>query len=52
MNLKQRGVTVGDLLIILIIVILSIVIVNKVKDGDKQSHLYLFSNNFSNTLIS
>ena len=52
MNLKQRGVTVGDLLIILIIVMISIVIVNKVKDGDKQSHLFLISSKIPNTLIS
>ena len=39
MNLKERGVTVGDLLIIAIIIISSIFIMNKIKESDKQSQL-------------
>ena len=38
MNLKERGITVGDLLLILIFVIATILIINKVKDSDKQAH--------------
>ena len=38
MNLKERGFTVGDLVIILIFVISTVFIINKVKDSDKQSH--------------
>ena len=38
MNLKERGLTVGDLMIILIFVISTVFIINKVKDSDKQSH--------------
>ena len=40
MNLKERGVTVGDLLIILIIIISTIFVVNKFNKNEKQSHLY------------
>ena len=36
MNLKDRGVTVGDLLIILLLVLSTLFIVNKVKDRNKQ----------------
>ncbi len=49
MNLKERGVTVGDLLIILIIVISTILIFNKANDNDKKSNLYLTSYNLHNT---
>ena len=38
MNLKERGFTVGDLLLILFFVISTILIINKVKDSDKQVH--------------
>ena len=38
MNLKERGITVGDLTLIAIFVISTVVIVNKVKDTDKQSY--------------
>ena len=47
MNLKERGVTVGDLLIIAIIIISSIFILNKLKESDKQSHLTNEHNVFS-----
>ena len=38
MNLKDRGLTVGDLIIILIFVISTVFIINKVKDNDKQTY--------------
>ena len=38
MNLKERGLTVGDLIIIIIFVISTVFIINKVKDSDKQSY--------------
>ena len=44
MNFKERGVTVGDLLLILIFVISAIFIINKVKDSDKQSYLQIAPN--------
>ena len=38
MNLKERGVTVGDLLLILILIISTVFIINKFKDSDKQTY--------------
>ena len=52
MNLKERGVTVGDLLIASIIVFSIIVIFNKVKDSDKQTYRYIKSHDISINLIS
>lgn len=40
MNLKERGITVGDLLIILIVTILTIIIIDKVKDNNKQANIH------------
>ena len=51
MNLKERGVTVGDLLITSIIIISTIFFINKAKDSDKQSQININPNNISNTLI-
>ena len=44
MNLKERGLTVGDLMILLIFVISTVFIINKVKDSDKQSYFQLVPN--------
>ena len=52
MNLKKRGVTVGDLLIISIIVISTIFIINKIKDTEKQSNLYITHHKICTTVIS
>ena len=52
MNLKERGVTVGDLLIIAIILISTFFIINKIKDGDKQSYQFPNSIEISTTIIS
>ena len=41
MNLKERGLTVGDLMIILIFVISTVFIINKVKDSDKPSYFQI-----------
>lgn len=43
MNLKERGLTVGDLLIILITIIASIFIINKFNDNNERSHLHVDS---------
>ena len=40
MNLKGRGITVGDLLLTTIFIILTIFIVNKIKTNDSQSSFY------------
>ena len=52
MNLKERGVTVGDLLIISIILISTIFFINKFKDSNKQTQMYLNQNVIYPTLIS
>ena len=51
MNLKERGVTVGDLLIISIILISTIFFINKFKDSDRQTQIYKNYNDISTTLI-
>ena len=38
MNLKERGITVGDLLLILFFVISTVFIINKFKESDKQAN--------------
>ena len=40
MNFKERGITVGDLLIILIITISAYFIVAKVKNNEKNAYFY------------
>ena len=47
MNLKERGVTIGDLLIISIIIISTIFFFNKVKNSEKQSQIYSISTNLT-----
>ena len=49
MNLKERGLTVGDLMIILIFVISTVFIINKVKDSDKQSYIQIVPNEILTT---
>ena len=49
MNLKERGLTVGDLIIILIFVISTVFIINKVKDSSKQSYFQIAPNEILTT---
>ena len=49
MNLKERGLTVGDLMIILIFVISTVFIINKVKDSNKQSYFQIAPNEIMTT---
>ena len=44
MNLKERGITVGDLLLILIFVISTVFIINKIKESDRESYFKLAPN--------
>ena len=44
MNLKERGITIGDLLIISILAISTIFIINKINEGDKQAFIYISPN--------
>ena len=39
MNFKQRGVTVGDLVILLIIIIVSFFIIDKIKESKTQKQI-------------
>ena len=50
MNLKERGVTIGDLLIISIIIISTIFLFNKIKNSEKQSQIYSNPNGISTNL--
>ena len=52
MNLKERGVTVGDLLIISVIIISTIFIINKAKDSEKQSYVHLNPKEITLKIIS
>ncbi len=40
MNLKERGITVGDLLIILIIIITSTILIKSLNKDKKTTHIY------------
>ena len=44
MNLKERGITVGDLILILIFLISTFFIINKLKESDKQVYFQIASN--------
>ena len=52
MNLKGRGVTVGDLLIISIILVSTIFFINKFKDSSKQTQIYMNQNDIFSTFIT
>ena len=41
MNFKERGITVGDLLLIIIFIISTFFIISKVKDNEKQTSYYI-----------
>ena len=42
MNFKERGITVGDLLILIIVVSSSYLLFNKIKSNDNQSKSNIF----------
>ena len=50
MNLKERGLTIGDLVILSIIIIFTIFSINKIKDNDKQTQNIPFSIAISSNL--
>ena len=39
MNFKERGVTVGDLIILLVVIIFSFFIINKIKEPKVQKQI-------------
>ena len=47
MNFKERGITVGDLLIVTFIVIITSIAINKFKENKQQTYL----NGFHNQII-
>ena len=49
MNLKERGLTVGDLMIILIFVISTVFIINNVKDSNEQTYFQIAPNEIFTT---
>ena len=57
MNLKERGITVGDLIIILIIIITSAIFIKSFSRDKKTTHNYInqeqvsFKNNYFQTFI-
>ena len=51
MNFKERGVTVGDLLVISTVIVLAIFISNKFKENDKQTYLNINNREISTTFI-
>ena len=50
MNFKERGLTVGDLLIILIFIISTIFIINKIRNSDRQTFIYISPNEISTSI--
>ena len=44
MNLKERGITVGDLLLVLLLVLSILFIKNKVKEKNKLSNFHVIPN--------
>ena len=46
MNFKERGVTVGDLLIFIIVVLISFLSISKIRNDNSQKSLtYFYMNN-------
>ena len=52
MNFKERGITVGDLLMIIIFIITISFIINKVKDNQKQTNFYMMPQEITTNTIS
>ena len=50
MNFKERGLTVGDLLLVLILIISTVFIINKFRDSNRQTYIYIPPNEI-NTYI-
>ena len=51
MNLKERGITVGDLLIILIVIITSTALIKSISKGKKTTFNYSNQEQVSNKKI-
>ena len=44
MNFKERGITVGDLLLFILFIISTIFIINKLRENEKQAYLFKYPN--------
>ena len=52
MNLKERGITVGDLLMIIFFILTIFFIINKVKDDKTQTSFYKLPNEITTYKVS
>ena len=52
MNLKERGITVGDLLMIIFFILTIFFIINKVKDDKTQTNFYNLPNEITTYKVS
>ena len=52
MNLKDRGITIGDLLLTIIFIISTIFIVNKIKTSNNQSFLNVIPYQYQTTKVN
>ena len=50
MIFKERGLTVGDLLLIVIFIISTVFIINKFRDGNRQTYNYMSPNEITNSI--
>ncbi len=51
MNFKERGFTVGDLLLIIIFIISTLLIINKIRESnDKQTYIYMSPNEITTSI--
>ena len=41
MNFKERGITIGDLILVIIFIFSTIFIINKFKESDKQAYIQM-----------
>lgn len=49
MNFKERGITVGDLLLISIVIISTVFIINKSKDNETKAYFHITPSEIINT---
>ena len=50
MNFKERGFTVGDLLLILIFIISTVFVINKFSDSDNKTNTFRYPNEIKMTI--
>ena len=50
MNFKERGLTVGDLLLIIIFIISTVFIINKFRNSDRQTYIYMYPSEITTSI--